>query len=122
MTESSKLEPHFAKLRRTLFHGRRAARLHFSTDNAIQLFETGTDYFAALIRRIDAAQREIIFETYIFCDDAAGRPVADALARAARRGVRTRLITDGIGTARLALFNELTEAGVEHRIYNPHLF
>jgi cardiolipin synthase len=122
MTESSMLDPHFAKLRRTLFHGRRAARLHFSTDNAIQLFETGADYFATLIQRIDAAQREIIFETYIFCDDAAGRPVAEALARAARRGVRTRLITDGIGTARLALFDELIEAGVEHRIYNPHLF
>lgn len=115
-------EHRFAELRRTLFYGRRAARLHFSTENEIRLLETGADYFSTLIQRIDAASQEVILETYMFCDDAAGRPVADALARAAHRGVRTRLITDGIGTARLALFETLREAGVEHRIYNPHWF
>jgi cardiolipin synthase len=32
------------------------------------------------------------------------------------------VITDGIGTGRLPLFDAWREAGVEHRIYNPHLF
>ncbi len=63
-----------------------------------------------------------MLETYIFCDDAAGRPVSDALMRAAARGVRVRVITDGIGTARLPLFNDWLSNGIEHRIYNPHIF
>ena len=105
-----------------MLRGRRAARLHFTTGNQIELFDTGRTYFAALIEQIDAAVHDVCVETYIFCDDAGGRPVADAMMRAASRGVRVRLVTDGIGTARLPLFTELAAAGVEHRIYNPHLF
>jgi cardiolipin synthase len=104
-----------------LFRGRRSARVNFTVGNTVRLFETGSDYFAALISHVDGAVREVILETYIFCDDAAGRPVAQALANAAQRGVNVRLITDGIGTARLPMFTELSAAGVEHRIYNPHL-
>lgn len=101
---------------------RRAVRLAFSIDNAVRLFSTGDDYFAALIACIDAAEREVALETYIYCDDAAGRPVSKALMRAAARGVRVRVITDGIGTGRLPVFDEWRDAGVEHRVYNPHVF
>ena len=71
----------------------------------MRLCETGGEFFRALIERIDAAREQVMLETYIFCDDAAGRPVSDALIRAAQRGVRVRVITDGIGTARLPLFD-----------------
>jgi cardiolipin synthase len=36
--------------------------------------------------------------TYIFLNDAAGRSIAQALARAARRGVATRLLVDALGS------------------------
>jgi cardiolipin synthase len=64
----------------------------------------------------------VSLETYMFCDDAAGRPVSEALMRAARRGVAVQVITDGVGTGRLAIFNDWRDAGVRHHIYNPHLF
>ncbi len=65
--------------------------------NALTLLENGQAYFPALLTEIDAACREIFLETYIFENDATGRQVAAALARAAARGVRVRLLVDGFG-------------------------
>jgi cardiolipin synthase len=112
----------FARLRQALASGYRPVRLAFSAGNSVRLLQTGAEFFAALIERIDAAAGTVALETYIFCDDAAGRPVSDALMRAARRGVAVRVITDGIGTDRLPMFDAWPAAGIEHRIYNPHLF
>ncbi|MEM5434864.1 cardiolipin synthase ClsB [Paraburkholderia diazotrophica] len=112
----------FARLTQHLPGRRYWSRYRFCTGNEIRLFTEGEPFFASLVERIDAAQVDVALETYIFCDDAAGRPVSDALIRAATRGVRVRVITDGIGTERLAMFNDWTLAGIEHRIYNPNLF
>ncbi|MEA3093665.1 MAG: cardiolipin synthase, partial [Caballeronia sp.] len=112
----------FARLKLALFGGRRPVRLCFTINNTVRLFKTGVEFFPALIERIDAAQHEVSLETYIFCDDPAGRAISTALMNAARRGVHVRVITDGIGTAKLPLFDEWAQANVEHRVYNPHLF
>jgi cardiolipin synthase len=111
-----------ARIGRTLVSRRRASRLRFTAGNALRLLGSGEDYFAALIAHVDAARVGVALETYIFCDDEAGRPVSDALMRAAARGVRVRVITDGLGTGRLPLFDEWVAAGIEHRIYNPGWF
>ncbi|WP_414696712.1 cardiolipin synthase ClsB [Paraburkholderia sp.] len=112
----------FARIRHTLFGRRYWQKYRFTTGNQVKLFCSGEEYFASLIARIDAAQNDVVLETYIFCNDSAGQAVSAALLRAAARGVRVRVITDGIGTARLPLFNDWPTRGVEHRIYNPHLF
>jgi cardiolipin synthase len=112
----------FARLKQALFRGRRPGRLCFTIHNTVRLFKSGEAFFPALIERIDAATLEVSLETYIFCDDAAGRAISTALMNAARRGVHVRVITDGIGTAKLPLFDEWAKANVEHRVYNPHLF
>jgi phosphatidylserine/phosphatidylglycerophosphate/cardiolipin synthase-like enzyme len=74
------------------------------------------EYFPALMRAIDGAEREIWLETYIFADDAAGRLIAASLSRAARRGVRVRVLVDGWG-AKLyltpALQRDMTQAGID---------
>ncbi|HVE06416.1 MAG TPA: cardiolipin synthase ClsB [Paraburkholderia sp.] len=98
------------------------SRYRFTSGNDVRLFASGDEYFSALIERIDAATHVVTLETYIFADDEAGRSVCAALMRAAARGVCVRVITDGIGTARLPMFQEWLAAGIEHRIYNPHLF
>ncbi len=113
---------HFARLAQHLPGRRYGSTYRFCSGNAVRLFTSGAAYFAALIERIDAAKTDVALETYIFCDDAAGRSVSDALIRAASRGVRVRVITDGIGTQRLPLFADWQAVGIEHRIYNPHLF
>ncbi|KNE75250.1 Cardiolipin synthetase [Candidatus Burkholderia crenata] len=112
----------FARLKQALFRGRRPARLCFTINNTVRLFKSGLEFFPALIERINAAQHDVSLETYIFSDADAGRAISTALMNAARRGVHVRVITDGIGTAKLPLFEEWAQANVEHRVYNPHLF
>ena len=55
--------------------------------NRLGLLRNGEQYFPALLAAIDAAREEIFLESYIFADDQTGSLVADALARAAARGV-----------------------------------
>jgi cardiolipin synthase len=109
----------WARIRRR-FEGRRLARrVRFTTGDRVELFGSGEAFFAALILRIDAAEREVALETYIFRADPSGTAVSDALMRAARRGLRVRVITDAVGTGKLPLFNDWRDAGIDHRIYNP---
>ena len=65
--------------------------------NQVQLLQSGHAFFPALIAAIDAAHTEIHLETYIFNADPSAEAVRDALMRAARRGVRTQLLIDGVG-------------------------
>ncbi len=65
--------------------------------NRLTLLKNGEQYFPALVAAIDCATAEVFLETYIFADDRAGNLVADALARAAARGVATHLLIDGFG-------------------------
>ncbi|WP_091907397.1 cardiolipin synthase ClsB [Chitinasiproducens palmae] len=99
-----------------------ASRAGFHTGNALVLHQGGDALFKRMVEAIDQARREILFETYIFCHDRIGQSVSAALCRAAERGVTVRVITDGLGTARLDLFKQWPAAGVDHRIYNPHVF
>ena len=70
---------------------------------------------------MDAALSDIQFETYIFDFTGAGAQVAEALIRAAQRGVRTHLVVDGVGTGPLpkAWQQRMKSAGVQVRVYSP---
>lgn len=72
--------------------------VHLSPGHAVCLLLGGTDFFPSLIEAIDASQTEIRLETYIFNFDATGESVANALIRAAQRGVSVMVMVDGIGT------------------------
>jgi cardiolipin synthase len=95
----------------------------FVGGNRITMLRSGAEYFPALIAECDAARREIHLETYIFEGDATGRAVAQALMRAARRGVATHLMVDGFGSQRLdrALVAEMREAGVRFLVYRRNI-
>jgi cardiolipin synthase len=121
MTADGAASTPFARLAQALAF-QRASRPWPSVGNTVRLLCGGAAFFAALLERIDAASTSISLETYIFCDDATGRAISSALMRATQRGVRVRVITDGMGTARLPMFNDWPAAGVEHRIFNPHMF
>ena len=68
----------------------------------ITLLQGGGEYFPALEQALDAARHEVRLETYIFSFDAAGQAIAEALIRAAGRGVKVFLTVDGVGTPRTA--------------------
>ena len=64
-------------------------------------FELLPDYdpaIARLVADIDAARRFAHLLYYIFADDETGRRVAEALIRAARRGVVVRVLMDAVGS------------------------
>ena len=71
--------------------------MQFLAGNAVALLENGEQYFPAVEAAIDRAEREIFLQSYIFEDDGTGQRIADALARAAGRGVAVRVMVDGFG-------------------------
>ena len=98
--------------------------IRFTPGNAIELLRSGGEFFPALIAAIDAAQREVWIETYIFADDAVGKQIAEVLVRAAGRGVAVRVLVDGWG-AKLYLTRRLEralrEGGVHLMKYRPEV-
>ena len=93
--------------------------------NSITLLKNGTDFFPALETAIDEAQTEIHLETYIFADDSAGRRIAAALCRAAKRKVIVRVVVDGFGSKDFfppEMVDELLKSGAEVFIYRTEAF
>ena len=104
----------------------RLKRLFFSgaepvSGNQLRLLQNGAEFFPALIAAIDGARTEVHLETYIFNADPTVEAVRDALMRAARRGVRVRLLIDGVGSRELpaAWLDALKTAGVSVLLYRP---
>lgn len=96
----------------------------FTPGNAVELLRSGRELFPAMVAALDAAQHEVWLETYIFADDASGTLVADALVRAARRGVKVRVLVDGWGAKhylRPRLQAHLQGGGVTLLKYRPEV-
>ncbi len=93
----------------------------FSDDHRVHLLQGAEELFPALIVAMDAALSDIQFETYIFDFTGSGAAVAEALMRAAQRGVRIHLVVDGVGTGALpeAWAARLQAAGVQYSVYSP---
>ncbi len=91
--------------------------------NRLTLLESGREYFPALLAAMDQASREIHLESYIFEVDETGRKVLAALRRAARRGVRVRLLLDGFGCRHFPrhIAARLRMDGVQLLFYRPEL-
>jgi cardiolipin synthase len=92
-----------------------------SPGNVAELFADGNETFDAMIQIIDSATKSVELESYILRSDSVGARFADALGRAAERGVRTRLLTDWIGmrgTSR-AFLDRMRGRGVDVRVFNP---
>ncbi|WP_382323391.1 cardiolipin synthase ClsB [Hydrogenophaga sp. UC242_53] len=85
------------------------------------LLQGGVEFFPALIEAMDAARMVVHLETYIFEFAGSALGVAEALERAARRGVVVRLLIDGVGTPVVPQEwqRRFAEAGVVMRIYAP---
>src|SRR6476661_5011815 len=88
--------------------------------NRLELIESGDARLRLLLDLIDSAQRSIKMLMYMFNADAVATRVRDALAGAARRGVKVQLLIDGFGSAAGAeFFTTFHEAGGEYCVFNP---
>ena len=87
----------------------------------ITLIEGGQAYFESLALALEKAHSHVLLETYIFDFHGAALIVAEALERAALRGVRVWLVVDGVGTPRLPSEwrQRFEQSGVDCRVYSP---
>ncbi len=103
--------------------GRRfAGASHANADkSAFRIFNVGVDGFLMRLEMIDAAERSLDLEYYIFRGDESGRLLTNALVRAADRGVRVRVLVDDGETVPgdEQLLRISGHAAIEIRVFNP---
>lgn len=93
-------------------------------NNETDIFTNGADFLMSLLHDIGQAQRHIHLESYIICDDPAGRLLADALIDKAKAGVEVRLIYDDVGCWHTpnAFFERMRTAGIDVHAFMPVKF
>ncbi|WDD97604.1 phospholipase D-like domain-containing protein [Thalassomonas actiniarum] len=86
------------------------------------VFTGGDEYFQQLELDIFRARHTIDLAFYIFSFDALGNKILSALQAASGRGVRVRIIVDGIGSPQwhAGTLRQLAQSGIEARIYHPY--
>ena len=85
-----------------------------------KIYFKGDDYFKDVLKAIDGAKRSVDFEVYIYEKGSLGDRVTAALVQAARRGVKVRLLVDGVGSPDgSAVYGEkLKRGGVRFKVYH----
>ena len=90
-------------------------------DSGFRMLSAGIDGLTARVEMIDATQRSLDIQYYIFRSDKSGNLIAQALLRAADRGVRVRVLTDDgesiAGDERI--LSLAAKTGIEIRLFNP---
>lgn len=88
--------------------------------NQVEILFAGGDALAARLDIIERARRRIVFQYYIFHADDSGRLLAEAMLRAAERGVQIRGLVDDMHGADNRLLKALNaHPNIEIRRYNP---
>ncbi|HET7845335.1 MAG TPA: phospholipase D family protein [Xanthomonadales bacterium] len=88
----------------------------------VNLLDLGEESLALRVHLIRAARERIDLQTFIFSEDDVGYLTLDELLKAARRGVKVRLLLDQLFSFdNTALFAKLARAhaNFEIRLYNP---
>jgi len=91
------------------------------SESGFRPLRKGVDALLARLVLAEAAERSLDVQYYIWHDDLTGRFFADALLRAADRGVRVRVLLDDVG-ARAddeILLSLDAHANIEIRLFNP---
>ena len=105
--------------------GRSAAALGLQDGlSAVRVLDTGRDALTERAALIEAAERSIDAQYYIWNSDNSGVYLASRLRAAADRGVRVRLLIDDINVAErdAALARMDAHPNIEIRIYNPFAY
>jgi cardiolipin synthase len=104
---------------------RNLGQLPITGGNSAELLVDYNGIIERLVADIDGARQHVHLLYYIFADDATGRRVLEALARAVQRGVTCRVLIDTIGSKRWSrsLMARLVAASVNvHAILPVGLF
>ncbi|MFO7724831.1 MAG: cardiolipin synthase [Oceanipulchritudo sp.] len=96
-------------------------KLPLSRGNALTYHFSGPETFDSIAAGLESARQYILFQFFIFRDDAVGKRFVDILKRKAREGVRVHFLVDAIGCRKLkaAFFRDLEAAGIETAVFLP---
>lgn len=95
-----------------------------SSAERVQLLVNGAATYSALVSAFAEAKHHIHLEYYIFEADTSGTLIRDALTRAAKRGVKVRVLLDRLGSKNIqdAFFADLQAAGAEILFFHAFRF
>ena len=99
-----------------------AARALGENAHYVNLLDRGEDALLLRVHLLRAARRSIDVQTFIFAEDDAGTLVLDELVKAARRGVKVRVLVDqlfSLDDVELLAALARAHANFELRVYNP---
>ncbi len=110
--------PEYVELQRMV---RAACGFVPSTLREVRLLRDGGQKYPLLLEDVAAAQNSVHLSYYIYRPDATGTALRDALVAAARRGVKVRLLLDGLGAIKASapFFQPLVAAGGEVLRFHP---
>lgn len=91
---------------------------------SIKFYNDGVEYMNAMIKGIDSAKEHINMEFYIWEDSEFATNLKRALLDASRRGVKIRILVDGLGVMKLsnAYIKELKNSGIRFEIFHKIRF
>ena len=92
-------------------------------DNAVQIFDDGSDKFEALIQDILIAKDHIHIQYYIYKLDNLGKRILNVLIKKAKQGLKVRILYDEMGSrgVKKRHFKELLDAGGEVEVFFPSI-
>ncbi|HEX4959734.1 MAG TPA: phospholipase D-like domain-containing protein [Thermoanaerobaculia bacterium] len=93
----------------------------FLGGNQVEVYFTGRDAFAAMREAGEAAEQEVLLESYIFKDDSTGRAFLDGVKAAAKRGLAVRVLADAMGSSatRAEFWLEMERHDIAVRLFHP---
>ncbi len=96
--------------------GKRIAKVPYTDGNKIDVLRNGEQAYPAMIAAIDSAENSVALSTYIFNNDEAGRQFLEALKRARARGIKIRVLIDGVGSwySFPSMIKKLRDADIPH--------
>ncbi|MEZ5297221.1 MAG: phospholipase D-like domain-containing protein [Ilumatobacteraceae bacterium] len=92
-----------------------------SPGNRLDILRNGEEIFPAMLDAIDEAERSIDLLTYVYWAGEIGEQFAEHLAQAARRGVRVRVLLDGVGAKPIDndMVEMMSSGGADVRYFRP---
>jgi putative cardiolipin synthase len=90
-------------------------------ESAFHVLATGVDALLARVVLTEKADRTLDLQYYIWHNDQTGQALADAVLKAADRGVRVRVLLDDLGTGAddEVLLTIASHPNIEVRLFNP---
>jgi putative cardiolipin synthase len=100
------------------------AQAQHGTDSGLRLIAAGAEAFLVRMEMINAAERSLDLQYYIFHGDETGRLLTGAVLHAADRGVRVRILIDDAETVPgdEQITTLAAHRSIELRIFNPFAY